>query len=71
MKEGIHPNFYPEANIICSGCGSTYRTGSTLPELRVVVCCRCHPFFTGEEKIIDVEGRVDKFKKKYGYKVSA
>lgn len=68
MKENIHPEFYENAQIICTGCGQTYTTGATVPEIRVVVCCKCHPFFTGEQKIIDVEGRVDKFKRKYGFK---
>ncbi|MCS6961962.1 MAG: 50S ribosomal protein L31 [Deltaproteobacteria bacterium] len=68
MKEGVHPTFYPDAKVVCSGCGAVYVTGGSVPEIRVGVCRNCHPFFTGEEKIIDVEGRVDKFKRKYGYK---
>ncbi len=68
MKDQIHPTFYENATVFCTGCGARYVTGGTIEEIRVVVCCNCHPFFTGEEKIIDVEGRVDKFKRRYGYK---
>lgn len=64
MKEGIHPAYH-EAKVSCAGCGSTFTTGSTIPELRVAICSACHPFYTGKQKIIDVEGRVDRFMKKY------
>ncbi|MDA8169749.1 MAG: 50S ribosomal protein L31 [Nitrospiraceae bacterium] len=63
MKEGIHPN-YKEVKVICA-CGETFTTRSTLPEIRVDICAKCHPFFTGKQKIVDAEGRVEKFKKKY------
>jgi large subunit ribosomal protein L31 len=54
------------SNIVVScACGASYKTGSTQPELRVDICANCHPFFTGENKIVDAEGRVEKFKKKY------
>ncbi len=66
MKEGIHPE-YKEAKVICA-CGETFVTRSTKPVLRVDVCSKCHPFYTGKEKIIDVEGRVEKFRKKYAKK---
>ncbi|HHW48262.1 MAG TPA: 50S ribosomal protein L31 [Clostridiaceae bacterium] len=64
MKEGIHPK-YGEAVVRCA-CGETFTTGSTKKELRVEICSKCHPFFTGKQKFVDTGGRVDKFKKKYG-----
>lgn len=64
MKEGIHPN-YSEAVVKCA-CGETFTTGSTKKTLHVEICSKCHPFFTGKQKLIDTGGRVDKFKKKYG-----
>jgi len=60
MKEGIHPEYYPEAVVRCA-CGNTWTTGSTVPEVRTDVCSACHPFFTGEQRIVDSEGRVDRF----------
>ena len=60
MKEAIHPTYYPEAKIICS-CGNTWTVGSTKPEIRTDVCNACHPFFTGEQRIVDAEGQVDRF----------
>jgi large subunit ribosomal protein L31 len=60
MKEGIHPTYYPEAVVRCA-CGNTWTTGSTVPEVRTDVCSACHPFFTGEQRIVDSEGRVDRF----------
>ncbi len=68
MKEGIHPD-YKEAKVICA-CGTTFTTRSTVPEIRVDICSKCHPFFTGKQKIVDAEGRVEKFKKKYAKKQS-
>lgn len=62
-KEGIHPKYYPEAKVTCA-CGNTFVTGSTQPEMRVEICHKCHPFFTGQEKFVDIEGRVEKFEKK-------
>jgi len=64
MKPDIHPKYYPEATVICS-CGQTYTTGSTKPELRVEICNQCHPFYTGEQRIVDTEGRVDRLKRRY------
>jgi large subunit ribosomal protein L31 len=64
MKEGIHPK-YGEAIVKCA-CGETFTTGSTKKNLHVEICSKCHPFFTGKQKLIDTGGRVDKFKKKYG-----
>ncbi len=62
MKAGIHPN-YQQAKVICV-CGNTFFTGSTLPEIRVEVCSNCHPFYTGQHKLItNIKGQVDKFMK--------
>ena len=66
MKEGIHPKYY-EAKVIC-GCGNTFTTGSTSPELRVDVCSKCHPFFTGRQRDAKAGGRIEKFNKRYGKK---
>lgn len=64
MKEGIHPN-YQQTTIRCA-CGAVYATGSTKQDIRVEVCAKCHPFFTGKQKVIDTGGRVGRFNKKYG-----
>ncbi|QQY79197.1 LSU ribosomal protein L31P [Keratinibaculum paraultunense] len=64
MKKGIHPEYY-EAVVHCA-CGNTFTTGSTKKELRVEICSKCHPFFTGRQKFAERGGRVEKFKKKYG-----
>ena len=66
MKEGIHPE-YIETTIKCS-CGALINTRSTLKDLRVEVCSSCHPFYTGTQKIMDTEGRVERFRKKYAGK---
>ena len=66
MKEGIHPK-YVQATIRCA-CGETFTAGSTKSALRVEICSKCHPFFTGKQKFIDTGGRVDRFNKKYGLK---
>ena len=63
MKSDIHPN-YGDSSVTCS-CGNTFITGSTKKELRVELCSKCHPFFTGERKMIDTAGRVEKFKQRY------
>lgn len=64
MKKGIHPTYYPDAKVICS-CGNTWTTGSTKKEIHTEVCSKCHPFFTGQQqRIIDIEGQVDRFYKK-------
>lgn len=63
MKAGIHP-VYNELNVVCA-CGSTFKTRSTHKgDIRVEICSSCHPFFTGRQKLIDTEGRVDRFQKK-------
>jgi large subunit ribosomal protein L31 len=64
MKEKIHPKYFQEAKVTCS-CGNTFTTGSTRETLRVELCSKCHPFFTGEQKIIDTAGRVERFKRRY------
>ncbi len=63
MKEGIHPN-YQKAMVRCS-CGNTFETRSTLAEIRTEICSECHPFYTGKDKMLDTEGRVERFLKKY------
>ncbi|HZZ99673.1 MAG TPA: 50S ribosomal protein L31 [Candidatus Paceibacterota bacterium] len=63
MKEGIHPQYYPNAKVKCA-CGNEWTTGSTLPEINTSICSNCHPFYTGQEKIVDTRGRVEKFKKR-------
>ena len=65
MKTAIHPQYYQDAVVTCS-CGNTFTTGSTKKDLKVEVCSNCHPFFTGEQRIVDTEGRVDRLKKRYG-----
>ena len=64
MKENIHPN-YGKAVVRCV-CGETFETGSVKKELRVDICSKCHPFYTGKQKLVDSGGRVDRFKKRYG-----
>ncbi len=63
MKSNIHPKYYKEAKITCA-CGNSFTSGATLPEIRVEVCSACHPFFTGKQKFIDTQGRIDRFKAK-------
>lgn len=66
MKKDIHPK-YVEATVICS-CGETFKTRSTVPTIRVEICSKCHPFYTGQQKLVDSGGRVERFQKKYGLK---
>jgi large subunit ribosomal protein L31 len=63
MKKEIHPTFYPDAQVVCA-CGNTWTTGSTVKLIRTDVCSKCHPFYTGEQRIVDSEGQVDRFYKK-------
>lgn len=65
MKESIHPSYYADATVTCV-CGNTFKTGSTQKEVRVDICSQCHPYFTGKQKLMDTEGRIDRFRKKYG-----
>jgi len=60
MKQGIHPTYYEDAVVICS-CGNTWTTGSTKKEIHTDVCYACHPFFTGEQRIVDTAGQVERF----------
>lgn len=64
MKEKIHPKYY-QATVTCA-CGESFTTGSTKENIRVEICSKCHPFFTGQQKIIDTGGRVERFKRRYG-----
>jgi large subunit ribosomal protein L31 len=64
MKTDIHPAWYPEARVTCL-CGETYTTGSTQETLRLQVCNKCHPFFTGEQRIVDTGGQVERLKRRY------
>jgi len=64
MKADIHPE-YVEAKVSCA-CGETFTTRSTKPEIKVEICSQCHPFYTGKQKMLDTEGRVEKFIKRYG-----
>lgn len=66
MKADIHPD-YQEVNLVCA-CGETFTTRSTRKDIRLDICSKCHPFFTGKQKLMDTEGRVEKFKKKYAKK---
>lgn len=63
MRQGIHPKYYPKATVICA-CGNTWHTGSTVEVIHTDVCSDCHPFYTGEQRIVDTEGQVDRFYKK-------
>ncbi|MCI7254141.1 MAG: 50S ribosomal protein L31 [Oscillospiraceae bacterium] len=64
MKQGIHPN-YVDCKITCA-CGNVIETRSTRPEIRVEVCNKCHPFYTGKQKLVDTGGRVDRFNRRFG-----
>ncbi|HOA34677.1 MAG TPA: 50S ribosomal protein L31 [Bacillota bacterium] len=66
MKENIHPRYY--RTVVTCACGESFETGSTKENLRVEICSKCHPFFTGKQKFVDTGGRVERFKRKYGMK---
>ena len=66
MKKGIHPE-YQTCTVTCA-CGETFTTGSTRKDIKVEICSKCHPFFTGKQKLVDTGGRVDRFNKRYGLK---
>ncbi len=66
MKQNIHPE-YKQTTITCA-CGNVIPTGSTKSDIRVEICSKCHPFFTGRQKLVDTGGRVERFKKRYGLK---
>jgi large subunit ribosomal protein L31 len=63
MKTDIHPTYFPEAKVVCA-CGNSWQTGSTQELIQTDVCSECHPFYTGEQRIVDTEGQVDRFYKK-------
>ena len=63
MQKGIHPKIYTSCLVTCA-CGNSFTTVSTLPSIKVDICSNCHPFFTGQQKFVDTEGRIDKFNKK-------
>ncbi len=62
MKDKIHPTYYHDATVTC-GCGNTFVTGSTQKDLHTEVCSNCHPLYTGKQKVMDTQGRVDRFKR--------
>lgn len=64
MKENIHPRYF-RTTVTCA-CGESFETGSTSENLKVEICSKCHPFFTGKQKFVDTGGRVERFKRKYG-----
>jgi len=64
LKADIHPTYHRDAKVTCS-CGNTWTTGSTKEELRVELCSQCHPFYTGEQRIVDTEGRVERLMRRY------
>ena len=71
MKKEIHPKYYPEAKATCA-CGSIFLVGSTLPEIKVEICSQCHPLYTGNEKIMDTAGRVERFnKRRFAHRATA
>lgn len=67
MKEKIHPTYYPDAKVVCS-CGNSFTTGATKELLKVELCSKCHPFFTGEQRIVDTAGRIERFRRRYKIK---
>ena len=64
MKKDVHPKYYSDAKVICV-CGNNFETGATIPEIKVEICSECHPFYTGKQKLLDTEGRVERFNKRY------
>jgi large subunit ribosomal protein L31 len=68
MKKDIHPTYYPEATVVCA-CGNTWKTGATEETVRTDVCSACHPFFTGEQRIVDTAGQVERFMRRLEKKV--
>jgi len=67
MRAKIHPKYYDDAKVTCL-CGNIFTIGSVVPELKVEVCSKCHPFYTGKQRIVDTMGRVERFKKRYKIK---
>jgi large subunit ribosomal protein L31 len=64
MKVDIHPTYYSNAQVVCA-CGNTFTTGATKELIRVEVCSACHPFFTGEQRIVDTQGRVERLRRRF------
>jgi large subunit ribosomal protein L31 len=64
MKTKIHPEYYNDAKVVCA-CGNTFTVGSTKKMMKVELCSKCHPFFTGEQRVVDTMGRVERFKRRY------
>lgn len=64
MKKNIHPEYF-QAKVVCAGCRNSFTVGSTLSEVAVTVCSACHPFYTGKQTLVDSEGRVERFRRKY------
>ena len=64
MKDKVHPQYFNDAQVVCA-CGNTFTTGSTKKLMKVEVCSSCHPFFTGERRVMDTAGRVERFKRRY------
>jgi large subunit ribosomal protein L31 len=67
MKKDLHPEYFSDASVSCV-CGEKYTIGATQKEIRVEVCSKCHPFYTGEQRIVDTEGRVERLRRRYGQK---
>ena len=67
MKDKIHPQYYPDATVSCA-CGNSFTAGSTKKLMKVEMCSQCHPFFTGERRMMDTAGRVERFKRRYKIK---
>ncbi len=70
VKAKIHPEWYPKAKVVCA-CGHTFTVGSTKPEIHVDLCSACHPFFTGQMKFVDTQGRVERFQQKQKFAAAA
>ena len=64
MKDKVHPQYFPDAKAICS-CGNVFIVGATKKEIKVELCSKCHPFFTGEQRVVDTAGRVERFRRRY------
>ncbi|MFC2052185.1 50S ribosomal protein L31 [Chloroflexota bacterium] len=67
MKDKIHPKYYNDAQVVCA-CGNSFTTGSTKKMMKVEMCSKCHPFYTGERRVMDTQGRVERFKRRYNIK---
>ncbi len=70
MKPKIHPTYYKNSKVVCA-CGNTFATGSTVEEIHTEICSKCHPFYTGKQKLVDTARRVEKFEEKVGKQAAA